>query len=84
MIYEKSIVYPNKISENIGGFGCIGVIPSYRNQGIAKNLVFLGENKLLLDNVDGAFLGYTYLEDYYKKLGYQPDKYYWMGEKRLL
>lgn len=83
MIYEKHISYPNTVNEHAGGFGCLGVIPQYRDKGIARNLINIGENKLLEDNIDCAFLGYTYLEEYYKKLGYSPDKYYWMGEKKL-
>lgn len=75
-------VLSTKINK-VGSIGCVGVIPSAREQGIGLALVAHGSNELKKHKCDIAFIHYTYLEKWYGKLAYRTFMKYWFGKKNL-
>lgn len=57
---------------HIGGPGCVGTIPEFRRQGIGLEMVRLATEVLRQDGFDLSWIHYTYLPQWYMKLGYQP------------
>lgn len=68
----------------VGSIGCVGVIPSFREQGIGLALVAHASNELKKHKCDLSFIHYTYLEKWYGKLGYRTFMNYWFGKKKLI
>lgn len=66
-----------------GGVGCVGVIPVYRKKGIGRAMVSEGTAELKKLGCTASLIGYTYLENWYGKLGYKTHMHFWMGEKTL-
>lgn len=66
-----------------GEIGCVGVIPSARKRGIGLQMVAAATEELQRKGCKNGFLGFTYLEHWYAKLGYRACIRYWMGEKEL-
>lgn len=56
----------------IGSPGCVGTIPAYREQGIGLRLVHLATEELKKTGFHLSWVHYTYLDQWYMKLGYQP------------
>ena len=55
----------------IGGPGCVGTVPEYRNRGIGLSMV-RNVTKILRDEFyDYSYIHYTYETDWYAKLGYR-------------
>lgn len=59
-------------SLHIGGPGCVGTIPEYRERGIGLEMVRLATEALRRDGFDLSWIHYTHLARWYMKLGYQP------------
>ncbi|MDE6319925.1 MAG: GNAT family N-acetyltransferase [Lachnospiraceae bacterium] len=57
---------------HIGGPGCVGTIPEFRERGIGLEMVRLATETLRQDGFDLSWIHYTHLADWYGKLGYQP------------
>ena len=57
---------------HIGGPGCVGTIPAYRERGIGLEMVRLATETLRQDGFDLSWIHYTHLARWYMKLGYQP------------
>lgn len=57
---------------HIGGPGCVGTIPEYRERGIGLEMVRLATETLRQDGFDLSWIHYTHLAHWYMKLGYQP------------
>ena len=57
---------------HIGGLGCVGTIPEYREKGIGLEMVRLATEVLRQDGFDFSWIHYTHLAHWYMKLGYQP------------
>ena len=57
---------------HIGGPGCVGTIPEYRERGIGLEMVRLATETLRRDGFDLSWIHYTHLAHWYMKLGYQP------------
>ena len=57
---------------HIGGPGCVGTIPEYREKGIGLELVRLATETLRRDGFDISWIHYTHLANWYMKLGYKP------------
>ena len=55
----------------VGGPGCVGTIPAYREKGIGLELVRRATDLLKKDKYDISWIHYTHLENWYKKLGYK-------------
>lgn len=55
----------------IGGPGCVGTVPEYRKQGVGLRLVWEATRILKERGFSLSWIHYTYLEEWYGKLGYQ-------------
>ena len=57
---------------HIGGPGCVGTIPEYREKGIGSEMVRSATQMLRQDGFDLSWIHYTHLAHWYMKLGYKP------------
>ena len=55
----------------IGGVACVGTVPEYRKRGLGLKMVDMATVYLKTLNCDIAYIHYTHLEKWYKKLGYE-------------
>lgn len=55
----------------IGGIACVGTVPEYRKRGIGLKMVDMATIYLKSLGCDIAYIHYTHLEKWYKKLGYE-------------
>ncbi len=55
----------------VGGIGCVGTVPQYRNLGIGLRMVDLATLYLKNEGCDKAYIHYTHIDKWYGKLGYQ-------------
>ena len=55
----------------IGGPGCVGTLPEYRNQGIGLTMIKHVTQKLKEDGFDYSYIHFTYVASWYEKLGYR-------------
>ena len=55
----------------IGGPGCVGTVPEYRNNGIGLTMVKLVTEILKNEGYDYSYIHYTAVTDWYAKLGYK-------------
>lgn len=69
--------------EAVGAIGCVGVVPSARNQGIGLRMVAHGAQRLKDRGCTLVELRYTWLESWYGKLGFRTVAHQWMGGKVL-
>lgn len=69
-------------SRTVGEIGCVGVVPKARKKGIGLRMVAIATDELKKMGADTAYLGYTYLENWYGALGYKPFMRFWMGSKK--
>ncbi|EKE00009.1 MAG: acetyltransferase [uncultured bacterium] len=68
---------------NVGGGKALGIIPEWRGKGIGLALKSYGTEILRDNHVKYCWIGWTYAEDFYKKLGYEVWQRYYTGEIRL-
>ena len=64
-----SILSDDKLK--IGGVACVGTVPDYRKHGIGLKMVDMATMHLKSQGCDIAYIHYTHLEKWYKKLGYE-------------
>lgn len=64
-----SILADDKL--RIGGVACVGTVPEYRKCGIGLKMVDMATMHLKSQGCDIAYIHYTHLEKWYKKLGYE-------------
>ena len=81
-ILEPTGGYFAKPGQMIASIGCVGVVPEARNQGIGLQMVAYGADWLKEQECTFIELRYTWLEDWYGKLGFTTSHRQWMGEKR--
>lgn len=55
----------------IGGPGCVGTLPEYRDRGIGLTMVKHVTRILREEGYDYSYIHYTYLAPWYEKLGYK-------------
>lgn len=67
----------------VNTFGPLGVLEAYRNRGVGMRLCQDALDILKSRGCKSVFIGYTWLEDWYGKLGAKRCNDYWMGEKTL-
>ena len=70
-------------NEKVGCVGCVGVIPSERERGIGRQLVVNGINWLKSQKCTSIELRYVEIVDWYTKIGFEPTRHQWMGEKMI-
>lgn len=61
----------NGVKWKIGGPGCVGTIPGYRNRGIGLTMVRNVTHILHEELYDYSYIHYTYETGWYSKLGYK-------------
>ncbi len=69
--------------QQVGCVGCVGVVPAMRERGIGMDMVAQGIQWLKEQGCTLIELRYVWLENWYKKLGFQTVAQQWMGEKSL-
>jgi len=57
--------------QRIAGPGCVGTIPTHEGRGIGLNLVYRATLLFSEEGYDYSYIHYTYLPDWYAKLGYR-------------
>lgn len=57
--------------QKIGGPGCVGTLPEYRNRGLGLTMVRDVTKILREEGYDYSYIHYTYETGWYAKLGYQ-------------
>lgn len=67
----------------VAGLGCLGTVPALRSRGIGLTLAAYATDVLRREGFDHSYLGYTWLEQWYGRLGYRTFRSFWMGEKAL-
>lgn len=70
-------------ASSVAGLGCLGTVPALRNRGIGLTLAAYATDILRQKGFDYSYLGYTWLEQWYARLGYHTFHSFWMGEKKL-
>ncbi len=55
----------------IGGPGCVGTLPEYRDKGIGLMMVKKATQILKDEGYDYSYIHYTYVAQWYAKLGYE-------------
>jgi predicted N-acetyltransferase YhbS len=91
----RQIVGVNLVDQTLGvlygeslpqaaGFGCLAVAEDHRDRGIGRALCLAAMEALKALGAEQCFIGYTYLENWYGKMGARKYMGYWMGEKRLI
>ena len=68
---------------NTGGVGALGVIKSMRKQGIGLALAAKTTEVIQSNGADYSFVGWTWLKDWYGKLGYKVWHSYQEGHLSL-
>ena len=58
-------------SVRIGGPGCVGTLPCYRNRGIGLMMVKMATQILKDEGYAYSYIHYTGVGDWYRKLGYE-------------
>lgn len=72
-----------RLGEKVGSVGCVGVVPDQREHGVGLQMVAHGLEWLQSKYATLVELRYTWLEDWYGKLGFATVSRQWMGEKEL-
>ncbi len=80
---EGKIPFARNFAADVGGIGCLGVIPAARGRGIGRRLAAFATNEIKRMGFGVCYAGYTYLEDWYLPIGYNTVDRFWMGEKAL-
>jgi beta-N-acetylhexosaminidase len=80
----SDFVWRGMLGENMGGLGAIGVARSERNQGIGLALVAKASEHLKARSVGYSLVGWTWLVDWYGRLGYKPWRTYAMSWRMLI
>lgn len=61
----------NGMEWKIGGPGCVGTIPRYRNRGIGLTMIKKATQRLIEEQYDYSYVHFTYKPVWYSKLGYK-------------
>lgn len=67
--------------QQVGSIGCVGVVPAWREQGIGLQMVAHGAEWLKSQGSTQVELRYTWLENWYGRLGFTTTCRQWMAEK---
>jgi N-acetylglutamate synthase-like GNAT family acetyltransferase len=85
VILDENIKFsPAFKGKRVGGFGAIGVLHRYRKLHIGFNMVRICNSELKKRGFDISYCAYTYLDGFYKSLGFMPYAHYFMGVKELI
>lgn len=82
--YDNGIRWRALIGRPLGGFGVLGVREDARGQGIGLGLAAEATRLLRERGVGVSFVGWTYLQSLYGRLGYQVWRKYYMSDALAL
>lgn len=71
LIEDKGVHNINGSELKIGGPGCVGTLPEYRNKGIGLTMVKKVTEILKEEGYDYSYIHFTGVAPWYKKLGYK-------------
>jgi predicted N-acetyltransferase YhbS len=80
---QHNIPWTQLLGENTGGIGPLGVAESLRGNGIGLALAARVTELLHQRGMETSYIGYTWLLDWYGKLGYRLWRDYTMSWKKL-
>lgn len=80
---RTDFVWQQLIDSNTGGIGILGVAEPMRNRGIGLALAAQVTERLQSRGLTHSFIGYTWLVEWYGKLGYHVWREYHLSHKRL-
>lgn len=80
VLEEKDIRWHRNIDGKAGGIGCIGVMEKYREHGIGAALAAEVHCRLKAAGYTHSYVSYTWLEEWYGKMGYEVFCRQLMGE----
>ena len=80
---EYDFLWQALIRGAVGAFGCVGVDPAARQRGIGLAMVARACELLSARGAEVCYCAYTYLEDWYAKLGFTRWRGYTMARARL-
>jgi ribosomal protein S18 acetylase RimI-like enzyme len=81
--YNEKFDWELILGKNTGGFGALGVTESQREKGIGMALSARASEILGVRKVKNSWLGWTWLSDWYGKIGYKVWREYAMSWKKL-
>lgn len=81
ILTESDIRWSIGIGGTTGGIGCLGVAASLRGRGIGMALATVATAELKSRGYDHSYIGYTWLEGWYGRLGYRTICRQKMGER---
>lgn len=55
----------------VGSIGCVGTVPEHRGRGIGLRMVDLAATELRRQGYDLAHIGYTHIDHWYARLGFE-------------
>lgn len=70
-IEEEAVCLLTDGNTNVGIVGCVGTVPKYRRQGIGLWMVYLASKELFRRGCGKIFIHYTYVYDWYARLGFR-------------
>lgn len=71
IIADMGVHYMNEREVRVGGPGCVGTIPEYRNRGIGLTMVKHVTQILKEEGYDYSYIHFTSEAPWYEKLGYK-------------
>lgn len=71
------------LDDKMGGFGALGVSDKMRGQGVGMTIAIKATDILKNRGVNKSYLGWTWLVDWYGKIGYKTWRSYQMSWKKL-
>ncbi|MCQ2910783.1 MAG: GNAT family N-acetyltransferase [Clostridia bacterium] len=71
MVEDMGLHYAGDKIIKVGGPGCVGTIPKYRNLGIGLTMVNNVTQILKDEGYDVSYIHYTGVPNWYRKLGYE-------------
>ncbi len=80
---RHDIVWRQLLGENTGGIGPLGVAESMRENGVGLALAARVTELLHARGIETSYIGYTWLINWYGKLGYHLWRDYTMSWKKL-
>ena len=81
LIDRDKKVWSRLLGDKVGALGALGVSEDARGQGVGLGLAAKGTEILKASGVDVCYLGWTWLIDWYGKLGYKVWREYQMSTK---
>lgn len=83
LVRKQDVVWAALLGENVGTIGALGVSESMRGKGVGLALAAKATEALKERNVEVCYLGWTWLTDWYGKLGYVTWREYRMGWRTI-